>query len=49
MVVQGNARQGEVQGKIHGDGPTLVLRSSSGDIHLKESGGGAVTAEREEN
>jgi hypothetical protein len=48
MVVRGDAQQGGVQGKINGGGPALVLRSSSGDIHLKESSVGAATAEKEE-
>jgi DUF4097 and DUF4098 domain-containing protein YvlB len=36
-TVKGEQRSGVLQGKLNGGGPTLVLRSSSGDIRLKPS------------
>ncbi len=45
VVVQGEQKQGVLQGKINGGGPALMLRSSSGDIRLRES---ALTVAAEE-
>jgi DUF4097 and DUF4098 domain-containing protein YvlB len=37
FVVAGEKKSGSVQGKINGGGPSLILRSSSGDIRLRAS------------
>ena len=37
MTVRGAPKPGVLGGKLNGGGPALVLRASSGDIHLKES------------
>lgn len=36
VAVQGANKHGELQGKINGGGPNFNLRSSSGNIHLRE-------------
>ena len=38
VAVQGEQKHGVLQGKLNGGGPALMLRSSSGDIRLRESG-----------
>jgi hypothetical protein len=47
MAVSGGQRSGVLAGKINGGGPALVLRASSGDIHLKESPSHPIAAEAE--
>jgi DUF4097 and DUF4098 domain-containing protein YvlB len=47
MTVSGGQRSGVLAGKINGGGPALVLRASSGDIHLKESPSHPIAAEAE--
>ncbi|MEY2429775.1 MAG: hypothetical protein QOJ40_2660 [Verrucomicrobiota bacterium] len=42
-------KQGLLRGKLNGGGPSLVLRSSSGDIRLNKSAVAMVTPEAEES
>jgi len=37
MTVQGKQKSGVLHGTVNGGGPAVVLRSSSGDIHIKSS------------
>jgi hypothetical protein len=48
-TVKGEQRAGVWQGKLNGGGPTLVLRSSSGDIRLKRSPIAATNVELEDS
>jgi len=47
VTVQGAPKPASLQGKINGGGPALVLRASSGDIHLKKSAASENPAEAE--
>lgn len=45
----GQSRPGELQGKLNGGGPAIVLRASSGDIQLKRSVSSRTSAEIEDH
>jgi DUF4097 and DUF4098 domain-containing protein YvlB len=48
MAVSGESKSGELQGKINGGGPSMVLRASSGDIRLRQTPVAGTTPERED-
>jgi len=48
VTMEGGVRSGVLQGKINGGGPSLVLRSSSGDIEIKSAKTTLPAAEAEE-
>lgn len=48
VTVQGTPRPGTLQGKLNGGGPTLFLRTTSGDIQLKAARLAAAPVELED-